>query len=88
MARASTCCFHIRDLGGVHAKLCRQLRQRLVALERGEGHLGLECRTVIASRSLHHRAPLVRHPSWASVKQGYHLAHCPNFRDPLFGKRL
>ena len=52
-----------RYLGGLHAKLCRQLRQRLVALERGEGHLSLECRTVIASRALHRLAPLVRHPS-------------------------
>ena len=35
-------------------------------------------RPVIASRSLHRRAPLVRHSLVALVKQGYHLAHCPN----------
>ena len=71
------------DLGGMHAKLCRQLRQRLLAFDRGEGHLRLEGRPVIASRSLHRLAPLVRPPSGASVTQGYHLAHCPNFWGPL-----
>ena len=43
-------------------KLCRKLSQRLVARDRGEGHLRLEGRSVIASRSLHRLAPLVRSP--------------------------
>ena len=60
------------DLGGMHAKLFRSLRQRLVALAGRQGHLGLECRPVMASRALHRRAPLVRHSLVASVKQGYH----------------
>ena len=72
-----------RDLGGMHTKLWDQLRQRLLAFDRGERHLCLEGRPVIASRSLHRLAPLVRPPSGALVKQGYHLAHCPNFWDPL-----
>ena len=62
---------------------CRQLRQRLVALEGVKDHLSLECRTVIAFRSFHRLAPLVRHPSRASVKQGYHLSYYPNFQGPL-----
>ena len=62
---------------------CRQLRQRLVALERVEDYLSLECRTVITFRSFHRLAPLVRHPSRASVKQGYHLSYYPNFQGPL-----
>ena len=73
----------VHNLGGVHAKLCRQLRQHLAALERGESHLRIECRPMIASGSLHRLAPLVRPPSGASVKQGYHLAHCQNFLGPL-----
>jgi len=72
-----------RDLGGMHAELCRRLRQRLMAFDRGEGHLSLACRPVIASRSLHRLAPLDRPPLGASVKQGHHLAHCQNFRGPL-----
>src|SRR4029077_11678150 len=77
-----------RDLGGMHAKLCRQLRQRLIAFDRGEGHLSLEGRPVIASRSLHRLAPLVRPLSGASIKQGYHLAHCPNFWAPSAGSPI
>ena len=72
-----------RDLGGMHAKLCRQLRQCLLVLDRGNGHLCLECRPVIPSRSLHRLAFLVRSFSGASVKQGYHLSYCPNFWGPL-----
>jgi hypothetical protein len=45
-----------------HAKLSRPLRQRLVALDLGKGHLCLECRLVIASHSLHRLAPLVHLP--------------------------
>ena len=59
-----------RNLGGMHAKLYRQLRLRL------------DSRPVIASCSLHRLAPQVRPPSGASVKQGYHLAHCPNSGAP------
>src|SRR5437879_13173891 len=67
----------------MHAKLGRQLRQRLVALDRGECYLCLECCPMIPSRSLHRLAPLVRPPSGASVMPGYHLSHCPNFRGPF-----
>ena len=75
--------FPFRDLGGMHAKLSRQLRLGFVALERGEGHLGLESWCVIPSHPFHALAPLVRHPSGVLVEQGYHLTHCPNFRGPL-----
>lgn len=54
--------FPFRDLGGMHAKLCPQLRQRLVALDRGEGDRCLNCRTMIVSRSLYRLAPLVSPP--------------------------
>ena len=73
----------VRDLGGMHAKVCRPLRQRRVARARGQGHLSRTCRPVMASRPLHRLAPLVRHLSGASVKPGDHVAHCPNFRGPL-----
>ena len=46
-----------RGLSGRHAKLWGQLRQRLLALARGERHLCLEGRPMIASRSLHRIAP-------------------------------
>ena len=65
--RSSRCHFH-SDRGGMHAKLFRQLRQRLFALARRQGYLRLECRPVTASRSLHRLAPLVHPPSRASVK--------------------
>ncbi|MGH7909389.1 MAG: hypothetical protein ACRENW_06015, partial [Thermodesulfobacteriota bacterium] len=38
---------------------------------------------MIPSRSLHRLAPLVRHHAVTSVKPGYHLSYCPNFRSPL-----
>ena len=65
------------------AKVLGQFGQRLAAFDRGQCHLRLEGGPVIASRSLHRLAPLVRHHPVALVKQGYHLSHCPNFRDPL-----
>ena len=46
-----------RGLSGRHAKLWGRLRQRLLALARGERHLCLEGRPMIASRSLHRIAP-------------------------------
>ena len=64
--------------------MLRQLRQGLVALQRHRGHLGLECRSMIPSRSLHRRAPLVRHHPVASVQQDDHVSHCQNFRDHLW----
>ena len=45
------------DLGGMDAKLLGQFCQRLVTLARRSGYLSLECRSMIASRSLHHLAP-------------------------------
>ena len=66
-----------RGLGGRHAKLCGQLRQRLLTLARGERYLCLEGRPMIASRSLHRIAP------WGVGEQGDHVPHCPNFRVPL-----
>ena len=71
------------DLGGMDANMLGSFGQGLVAFDRGQCHLRFERCPVIASRSLHGRAPLVRHPLVASVKPGYHLAHCPNFRSPL-----
>ena len=44
-------------LGGMHTKLCGQLRQRFLAFDRGESHLCLKGRPLIASRSLHRLAP-------------------------------
>jgi len=35
------------DLVGMHIKLLRQLRKRLFALDRGQGHLRLEYRCVV-----------------------------------------
>ena len=76
--------FPFRDLAGMYANVCGQLRQCLAAFDGRSGHLGLKGCPVIASRSLHRLAPLVRPPSGASGKPGYHLAHCPNFRGPLY----
>jgi hypothetical protein len=56
---------------------------RLVAFDGRQGHRRLEARSVIPSRSFHRLATLVRHPSMALVKPGYHLPYCPNFRSPL-----
>jgi hypothetical protein len=46
------------DLVGMDFKLFRQLRQGLVALERRQGHLGLEGRRVVSSRSFHLCSPV------------------------------
>lgn len=64
-------------------ELLSQFRQRFVAFDRRQRHLRLKRGPVIPSCSLHCLAPLVRHLLVASVKPGYHLAHCPNFRGPL-----
>ena len=64
-------------------KVLGSFGQGLVAFDRGQGHLSFEKCSVIASRSFHCRAPLVRHPRMALVKHGYHLAHCQNFPSPL-----
>ena len=48
-ADAVNCCFHSESVR-VHLKVLRQLRQCLVALNRGHGHLGLESWGVIPSR--------------------------------------
>ena len=45
----------------MNPELLGQLRQRFIAFDRGQGHLGLEGRSVIAVRSLHRLTPLVRH---------------------------
>ena len=66
------------------AKVLGQFGHRLAAFDRGQCYLRLEGRPVIASRSFHRLAPLVRHHPVALVKQGYHLSHCPNFRGPLY----
>jgi len=44
------------DLVGMHIKLLRQFRQRLLAHHGGKRHLGLECRAVVPARSLRHRS--------------------------------
>jgi len=72
-----------KTAGPTNLELLRQLGQRHIAFDRRQGHLGLEGRPVIASRSLHRLAPLVRHHPVTLVKPGYHLAHCPNLRSPL-----
>ena len=46
-----------RGLDERHAKLWDPLRQRLLVFDRGERHLCLEARPMIASRSLHRLAP-------------------------------
>jgi hypothetical protein len=43
--------FPLRDLVGVNVELLRQLGQRLLALQGGQGHLRLECRRVVPTRS-------------------------------------
>src|ERR1051325_6751033 len=72
----------------MHPKVLGQLHHRFVALERLEGHPGLEVGPMIPSCAFHRLAPLIDHPSVASVAQGYHLAHCPNFRDPLWERTV
>ena len=75
--------FPFGDLRGMDLKLLRSFGQRRVAFDRRQRHLGLTRGSVIPSCSLHRLAPLVRHHLVASVKPGYHLPHCPNFRSPL-----
>jgi hypothetical protein len=64
----------------MNIKLFRQLRQCLVALDRGQGHFGFESRCVIPSRPSHALAPLFAALRAAWVEQGYHLTDCPNCR--------
>ena len=45
----------LRDLVGVDIELLRQLGQRLLALDRGQGHLRLEGRCVVPAGSFRHR---------------------------------
>lgn len=89
----TACCGHsfrnappllpLGDPGVMNLKLLGQFGQGLVALESRQGHLGLRDGSVIPSCVLHNFAPLVGHLPVASVKPGYHLAHCLNFRSPL-----
>ena len=70
--------------GGQSLSLCSALQHTLVLLllceddydagHTGEGHLRLECRPMIASRSLHRLAPLVRPPSGRRLNEAttYH----------------
>ena len=75
--------FPFRNLGGMDTEVLSQFSERLVAFDRGQGHLRREGRSMIPSRSFHCLAPLIHHHLVAFVKPGYHLAHCPNLRSPL-----
>ena len=44
----------LRDLVGVNIELLRLFGQRLFALQGGQGHLRLECRRVVPTRSFGH----------------------------------
>ena len=69
------------NLVGMHIELLRQLRQCLVASQRGQRHPGLELRGMIASgsfqRHLHGRQSA--HPT----DDFYHLSTCPEIPDHL-----
>ena len=58
-----------------------------MSFDGGQGHLRLEGRSVIPSRSLHRLAPLVHHHLVAFVKPGSHLSHCPNFWSSLYASQ-
>ena len=72
------------DLSEVDAEWLGQFGKRLVAFDGGHGHLRLEGRSVIPSRSLHRLAPLVHHHLVAFVKPGLQVSRCPIFRSPLW----
>ena len=82
IAPSSSCVFHCTDLAGVHVKLLRELRQRLVTLESGQSHLRLVRRRMIPSWPFHCRAFVgqLRRPS----EQVLHLKTSPNFRDHFY----
>ena len=67
----------------VNVEVFGLLRQCLVTLYRGQGHLGLESWCVISSRPSQALAPLFAVTSTAWVEQGYHVSDCPNVRDHL-----
>ena len=81
-ARASNCCFHSVIWVGWTLKLLGQLGQRLVAFDRRQGHLRLEGGPVIASRSLHRLAPLVRHLLVAFGEARLPLSTLSEFPEP------
>jgi solute carrier family 10 (sodium/bile acid cotransporter), member 7 len=65
----------LRDLIRVNVKLLRQFRQRLLALNGGQGHLRLECQAVVPAGSLAHLHPC--HTAiMAAVRQKIHLTPC------------
>ncbi len=57
VALSSNCVSPLRDLVRVHVELLGQFGQGLVALQCGHGHLRLECRRMIPSRSSHCCSP-------------------------------
>ncbi len=61
-----------------------QFRQGLVALQRCQGDLRLECRCVVAPRpACHALAPVGGRSRSPGMKQGYHLDRCPILRGHL-----
>src|SRR3954454_12351513 len=71
-----------RDLVRMDIELLRQFGQRLLALDGGQSHLGLESRAVIPARSSRHRLSRSR-AILAAVRQKLHLSTCPNLPSQL-----
>src|SRR4051794_37244489 len=71
-----------RDLVRMDIELLRQFGQRLLALDGGQSHLGLESRAVIPARSSRHRLSCSR-AILAAVRQKLHLSTCPNLPSQL-----
>src|SRR4051794_24494071 len=70
----------------MNVELLRQFGQRLLALDGGQSHLGLESRAVIPARSSRHRLSCPR-AILAAVRQKLHLSTCPNLSGQLSSTR-
>src|SRR3954453_6289970 len=66
----------------MNVELLRQFGQRLLALDGGQSHLGLESRAVIPARSSRHRLSRSR-AILAAVRQKLNLSTCPNLPSQL-----
>jgi hypothetical protein len=69
------------DLIGAPIKVLSQLDQGLLPLDRGNGHLCLECRTVIPARSSRHGLLLAR-GNHTAVARKTHLSQLFRFPEP------
>lgn len=72
--------FPLRDLIRMNIE---SLRDRLLALDRCECHLGLECRRVVPARTSCHDCSYLKGFA-PSVEQSHHLAGCPIIRGHFY----